>query len=76
MTEIPNFDPRWPMPETGAELSEIARSLWISKARLAEVISVSKSAVYRETLSRQTKERLAPLLDVYNCAIWMADDEK
>lgn len=76
MSEIPKFEPRWPLPHSGAEASDLAQALMITKKRLASVIGVSPSALYRGKLSHRTKERLRPLLDIFNLAIWMAQNEK
>lgn len=64
------------MPQTGAEVSDLARSLMVTKRRLSEVVGVSPSSLSRRLLSLQTKQRLKPLLDIFNRAIWMTKDEK
>ena len=76
MCEIADFEPKWPMPQTCAEVSDLARSLMVTKKRLSEVVGVSPSTLSRQLLSRQTKKRLQPLLDIFNRAIWMTKDEK
>lgn len=76
MSELIEFKPKWAMQATGAEITRLAECLMISRARLAEVIGVPTSVLLRAKLSEPTKCRLKPLLDIYNRAIWMADDEK
>ncbi|WBY18008.1 hypothetical protein PF049_14095 (plasmid) [Erythrobacteraceae bacterium WH01K] len=75
MSEATNFKPKWTMPETGADIARFAESLMISRARLAEVIGVTTAELNQNKLSGSTQDRLQPLLDVYNRAIWLAEDE-
>ncbi len=76
MSEIPMFERKWPVPQTGAEAADLAIALMITKKQLASVIDVSPSSLSRPKLSDSTKKQLRPLLDVFNPAIWMARDEK
>ena len=76
MNEISDFEPSWPMPQTSADITRLAESLMISRSRLAEVIGVPTSALLQTKLSEPTKVGLQSLLDIFNRAIWMAEDEK
>lgn len=76
MSELIEFEPKWAMPATGAEITPLAECLMISRARLAEVIGAQTSALNSRMLSEQTKGLLKPLLDIFNRAIWLAQDEK
>lgn len=76
MSEIAKLEAKWPMPETGLEVSRFVESLMISKARLAEVIGVPIPELLQTKISEPTKDQLQPLLDIYNKAISMAEDEK
>lgn len=76
MSGIANFVPKWATPETSGDVSHLAESLMISKARLAQVIGVPISKLLQKKLSESTKLHLQPLVDIYNRAIWMAKDEK
>lgn len=75
MTEAANVKPKRTMPQTGADITRLAEGLMISRARLAEVIGVTTAALNQKRLSGSTQDRLQPLLDIYNRAIWIAEDE-